>query len=92
MTHSALSSTAPGSDSRLAPRAWLHTDAPSLSLNGDWRYRWSPVASVSEDFATEGGEDDDPAWGELPVPSHWVLHGHGAPSYTNLQYPFPIDP
>ncbi|MCS5523969.1 DUF4981 domain-containing protein [Curtobacterium flaccumfaciens pv. oortii] len=91
MTHSALSSTAPGSDSRLAPRAWLHTDAPSLSLNGDWRFRWSPVASVSEDFATEGGEDD-PAWGELPVPSHWVLHGHGAPSYTNLQYPFPIDP
>lgn len=92
MTHSALSSTAPGSDSRLAPRAWLHTDAPSLSLNGDWRFRWSPVASVSEDFATEGGEDDDPAWGELPVPSHWVLHSHGAPSYTNLQYPFPIDP
>ncbi|PZE61906.1 glycoside hydrolase family 2 TIM barrel-domain containing protein [Curtobacterium sp. MCLR17_044] len=92
MTHSALSSTAPGSDSRLAPRAWLHTDAPSLSLNGDWRFRWSPVASVSEDFATEGGKDDDPAWGELPVPSHWVLHGHGAPSYTNLQYPFPIDP
>ncbi|PZF12956.1 glycoside hydrolase family 2 TIM barrel-domain containing protein [Curtobacterium sp. MCLR17_034] len=92
MTHSALSSTAPGSDSRLAPRAWLHTDAPSLSLNGDWRFRWSPVASVSEDFATEGGEDDDPAWGELAVPSHWVLHGHGAPSYTNLQYPFPIDP
>ncbi|WP_412161884.1 glycoside hydrolase family 2 TIM barrel-domain containing protein [Curtobacterium flaccumfaciens] len=92
MTHSALSSTAPGSDSRLAPRAWLHTDAPSLSLNGDWRFRWSPVASVSEDFATEGGEDDDPAWGELPVPSYWVLHGHGAPSYTNLQYPFPIDP
>jgi beta-galactosidase len=92
LTHSALSSTAPGSDSRLEPRAWLHTDAPSLSLNGDWRFRWSPVASVSEDFATEGGEDDDPAWGELPVPSHWVLHGHGAPSYTNLQYPFPIDP
>ncbi|PZE73131.1 beta-galactosidase [Curtobacterium sp. MCPF17_018] len=92
MTHSALSSTAPGSDSRLAPRAWLHTDAPSLSLNGDWRFRWSPVASVSEDFATDGGEDDDSAWGELPVPSHWVLHGHGAPSYTNLQYPFPIDP
>ncbi|MBF4614025.1 glycoside hydrolase family 2 TIM barrel-domain containing protein [Curtobacterium sp. VKM Ac-1376] len=92
MTITALLSTAPGSDSRLAPRAWLHTDAPSLSLNGDWRFRWSPVASVSEDFATDGPVDDDPAWGELPVPSHWVLHGHGAPSYTNLQYPFPIDP
>ncbi|WIB11715.1 glycoside hydrolase family 2 TIM barrel-domain containing protein [Curtobacterium sp. MCPF17_052] len=26
------------------------------------------------------------------MPSHWVLHGHGAPSYTNVQYPFPVDP
>jgi len=80
-----LASTAPGSDSRLAPRAWLHTDAPSLSLDGAWDFRWSPVASVELPTA-----DDD--WGSLPVPSHWVLHGHGAPSYTNLQYPFPIDP
>ncbi|OUD88187.1 Beta-galactosidase [Clavibacter michiganensis subsp. michiganensis] len=21
-----------------------------------------------------------------------MLHGHGSPAYTNLQYPFPIDP
>lgn len=81
----ALASTAPGSDTRLAPRAWLHTDAPSLSLDGDWDFRWSPVADVP----LPGVED---GWGSLPVPSHWVLHGHGAPSYTNLQYPFPIDP
>ncbi|MBF4605080.1 glycoside hydrolase family 2 TIM barrel-domain containing protein [Curtobacterium sp. VKM Ac-2884] len=95
MTNSALDdlhSTSPGSASRLPPRAALHTDAPSLSLNGDWRFRWSPVASVSDAFATDAAVEDDPAWGELPVPSHWVLHGHGSPSYTNLQYPFPIDP
>lgn len=85
MTIAALSSTSPGSDTRLSPRAWLHTDAPSLSLNGEWDFRWSPVADVPE----PGPEDE---WGTLPVPAHWVLHGHGAPSYTNLQYPFPIDP
>lgn len=85
MTIAALASTTPGSDSRLAPRAWLHTDAPSLSLNGEWDFRWSPVADVPE----PGPADE---WGTLPVPAHWVLHGHGAPSYTNLQYPFPIDP
>ncbi|WP_416394107.1 MULTISPECIES: glycoside hydrolase family 2 TIM barrel-domain containing protein [unclassified Curtobacterium] len=85
MTIAALSSTAPGSDTRLAPRAWLHTDAPTLSLNGEWDFRWSPVADVPD----PGPEDE---WGTIPVPSHWVLHGHGAPSYTNLQYPFPIDP
>ncbi|MGN6409501.1 MAG: glycoside hydrolase family 2 protein, partial [Curtobacterium sp.] len=81
----ALSSTTPGSDTRLSPRAWLHTDAPALSLNGEWDFRWSPVADVPE----PGPEDE---WGSIPVPAHWVLHGHGAPSYTNLQYPFPIDP
>ncbi|MET3452160.1 glycoside hydrolase family 2 TIM barrel-domain containing protein [Curtobacterium sp. 1544] len=85
MTIAALSSTSPGSDTRLSPRAWLHTDAPSLSLNGEWDFRWSPVADVPE----PGPEDE---WGTIPVPAHWVLHGHGAPSYTNLQYPFPIDP
>ncbi|MDR6574278.1 beta-galactosidase [Curtobacterium sp. 320] len=85
MTIAALSSTTPGSDTRLAPRAWLHTDAPALSLSGEWDFRWSPVADVPE----PGPEDE---WGTIPVPAHWVLHGHGAPSYTNLQYPFPIDP
>ncbi|WP_439693604.1 glycoside hydrolase family 2 TIM barrel-domain containing protein [Curtobacterium sp. SP.BCo] len=85
MTIAALSSTAPGSDTRLAPRAWLHTDAPTLSLDGEWDFRWSPVADVP----LPGPEDE---WGTIPVPAHWVLHGHGAPSYTNLQYPFPIDP
>jgi beta-galactosidase len=79
-----LHATAPGSVSRLAPRAALRTDAPSLSLNGDWDFRWSPVADAP-DFADPDG------WGTLPVPSHWVLHGHGSPSYTNVQYPFPID-
>ncbi|HET8952632.1 MAG TPA: glycoside hydrolase family 2 TIM barrel-domain containing protein, partial [Solirubrobacteraceae bacterium] len=38
-------------------------------------------------FRLDGG-----AWGELPVPSHWQLHGHGAPAYTNVAYPFPVDP
>jgi beta-galactosidase len=80
-----LHTTTPGSATRLAPRAWLHTDAPSVSLAGEWDFRWSPVADAP-DF------DDPDGWGTLPVPSHWVLHGHGAPSYTNVQYPFPIDP
>ncbi|WP_395879254.1 glycoside hydrolase family 2 TIM barrel-domain containing protein [Curtobacterium sp. 9128] len=80
-----LASTAPGSASRLAPRAWLHTDAPALSLNGSWDFRWSPVADAAP------FEDED-GWGTLPVPSHWVLHGHGAPIYTNVQYPFPVEP
>ncbi|MBF9071521.1 glycoside hydrolase family 2 TIM barrel-domain containing protein [Streptacidiphilus fuscans] len=35
---------------------------------------------------------DQGPWTELPVPAHWQLHGHGSPAYTNVSYPFPIDP
>ncbi len=77
----------PGSGRRTPPRARLRTDAPELSLDGDWDFRWAP-----------GGEPDGP-WETLPVPAHWVLHGlqdgtgrYGRPWYTNVRFPFPIDP
>ncbi|GAB3579019.1 glycoside hydrolase family 2 TIM barrel-domain containing protein [Leifsonia lichenia] len=92
-TDTYLSDTAPGRGARSAPRSWLHTDAPMLSLDGDWAFRLSPTAAVSEDVAAP--DYDDTGWDTLPVPSHWVLHGDGAygrPIYTNVQYPFPIDP
>ncbi|MFJ6574260.1 glycoside hydrolase family 2 TIM barrel-domain containing protein [Streptomyces sp. NPDC091292] len=84
---------APGRGALRPARSWLHSDAPSLSLNGPWRFRLSPTASQAEDFAAEGF--DDRSWDTIPVPSHWVLEGDGAygrPIYTNIQFPFPIDP
>jgi beta-galactosidase len=48
---------------------------------------------VAEDFAA--ADFDDHSWDSIPVPSHWVLQGDGAygrPIYTNIQFPFPIDP
>ncbi|GAA4146933.1 glycoside hydrolase family 2 TIM barrel-domain containing protein [Leifsonia shinshuensis] len=88
-----LADTAPFSGALRAPRSWLHSDAPSLSLNGDWRFRLSPTADLPEDVARPDLDDD--GWDTLPVPAHWVLHGdgrYGRPSYTNVQYPFPIEP
>lgn len=35
---------------------------------------------------------DVPEWRSIPVPSHWQLHGHGRPHYTNTVYPFPVNP
>jgi beta-galactosidase len=74
----------------MAPRAWFTSDAPALDLSGDWKFRWSPRADASLDFVAPGF--DDSGWGALPVPSHWQLHGYGAPAYTNIRYPFPVDP
>ena len=72
------------------PRAWIVSDAPRLSLNGTWRFRLSPTAAIEADVALP--TLDDSAWDETPVPSHWQLHGYGAPAYTNVLYPIPVDP
>jgi beta-galactosidase len=88
-----VSDTAPWRGALRPARSWLHSDAPSQSLNGPWRFRLSPTAAVAEDFACE--DFDDRGWDSIPVPAHWVLEGDGAygrPIYTNVQYPFPIDP
>jgi beta-galactosidase len=57
------------------------------SLNGDWKFNWSPVpGEAPEGFEKPDYKDTD--WADLPVPSNWQRHGHGYPIYTNVQYPF----
>ncbi len=67
---------------RVVPsRAHLTSDAPRLDLCGEW------------DFELTVGESTRS--GRMAVPSHWVLVGDGEwgrPAYTNVQYPFPVDP
>ncbi|RKN44952.1 glycoside hydrolase family 2 TIM barrel-domain containing protein [Streptomyces hoynatensis] len=76
---------------RRPPRAAFASDAGRLDLSGTWLFRLSPTAEGAPlDFLGPG--DPGPGFTELPVPSHWVLHGHGTPRYTNTAYPFPIDP
>ncbi|MGY0055499.1 glycoside hydrolase family 2 TIM barrel-domain containing protein [Streptomyces sp. LZ34] len=76
---------------RRAPRAHFTSDAGRLGLNGRWLLRLSPTADEAPlDFL--GPELPRGDWSQLPVPSHWVLHGHGVPRYTNTAYPFPVDP
>ncbi|MDZ5445944.1 glycoside hydrolase family 2 TIM barrel-domain containing protein [Micromonospora sp. 4G57] len=69
------------------PRARTRSDAGELSLDGRWRFAWSPTALSGKDPADPGD-----TWDEIQVPAHWQLCGYGAPAYTNLRYPFPIDP
>ncbi|WP_159620138.1 glycoside hydrolase family 2 TIM barrel-domain containing protein [Ruania rhizosphaerae] len=90
----------------LAPaRSWLTSDAPRIDLAGDWQFRLSPavpgtpgghgVLSEESPTAFAGPDYDATGWDTLAVPSHWVLaegFRHGKPIYTNVQYPFPVDP
>ena len=83
-----LTDRAPGGGLRTAARAWLRTDAPSLSLNGEWGFRLLdgapgapgatgvlPAGEAVDAVASVGY--DDAGWDEIPVPSHWVLQGDG---------------
>ena len=74
----------------LPSRAHMVSDAPTLSLNGSWRFRYSGGVQRSTDVADP--RLDDTTWPTIPVPGHWQLQGFGAPAYTNTNYPFPVDP
>lgn len=79
----------------LPPVAHLETSAPVVDLSGEWAFRWSP-RNAPDDLPGA----DTSTWGRMPVPASWVMPSldavhpapHGAPAYTNVQYPFPLDP
>ena len=76
----------------LAGRAWRPLVGPDvLCLDGTWRFSLWPSPAAAPD-GVEDDAFDDAGWSELPVPSNWPMHGHGAPIYTNVAYPFPVDP
>jgi beta-galactosidase/beta-glucuronidase len=61
------------------------------SLNGDWKFRHLKYpGQTPTDFAAESFSDSD--WSTLPVPSNWQMHGYDIPVYTNVNYPYPVDP
>ncbi|WP_238164309.1 glycoside hydrolase family 2 TIM barrel-domain containing protein [Kribbella pittospori] len=73
----------------LPPRAWLDDDAERIPLSGDWSFRLSPsVADAPDDLK----DPDTTGWDTIAVPGHWQLSGYGAPAYTNVVYPFPLEP
>jgi beta-galactosidase/beta-glucuronidase len=78
----------------LNPGARAYDEGPGpfiLSLNGRWRFYLVPnPAATPEGF--QHPEFEDEAWDEIRVPGNWQLQGHGTPIYTNVVYPFPIDP
>jgi len=57
------------------------------SLNGQWKFHWSPNPS-SRPIDFYQAKFDVSEWDPIPVPSNWQLQGYGVPIYTNIEYPF----
>ncbi|MBP7707316.1 MAG: DUF4981 domain-containing protein [Candidatus Aminicenantes bacterium] len=61
------------------------------SLNGVWKFRWSPrPADRPLDFWKPAA--DVSAWADTPVPSNWMLQGYDYPVYVNIPYEFALNP
>lgn len=63
----------------------------SLSLNGTWKFHWSPRPEGKiENFFLPNF--DDTQWVNFPVPANWEVNGYGTPIYISAGYPFKINP
>jgi beta-galactosidase len=60
-----------------------------LSLNGIWSFNFSPVP---EQAPADFFKSRVTAWKTIDVPSNWELRGYGIPIYTNVIYPFRVNP
>lgn len=74
------------SENRLKPRSYCIPEGKSeyLLLNGMWNFAYfSRDIDVPEKIKK---------WDKIPVPSCWQSLGYENPNYTNINYPFPVDP
>lgn len=71
------------SENRLPQRAYYIPTGYTL-LNGDWKFKFYSRDIDEEVEITE--------WDTIDVPSCWQARGYEKPYYTNVQYPYPVDP
>ena len=74
----------------------------TLSLNGDWHFRWTktPEGKIDDFYRTDydvrksltSGQSVVSQWNTLAVPANWEVNGYGTPIYVSAGYPFKIDP
>ena len=56
-----------------------------------WAFHFAPCMSDAPSVQPGVGFDTS-AWDVIQVPLSWEMAGHGQPIYTNVRYPFPLDP
>ncbi len=73
-------------DNRLSQRSYYIPESKDgyTLLNGEWDFKYYERDYEEDKIITE--------WDTIPVPSCWQLYGYDRPNYTNVNYPYPVDP
>ena len=64
-----------------------------VNLCGDWNFRYYPTINDVDDFTCPSFSSD--GMETITVPRSWqsvLNHGYDTPNYTNVNYPYPVDP
>lgn len=62
-----------------------------MDISGMWRFFWTKTPAEAP-VGFEAVAYDDSSWDNFPVPGNWEVNGYGVPIYTNVTYPFPLNP
>ena len=62
-----------------------------IQLDGKWRFMYAQnIEKAPKDFFRK--DFDASSWSYIQVPGSWELQGFDAPIYTDVSYPFPVNP
>ncbi|KAJ5794333.1 Glycoside hydrolase family 2 N-terminal [Penicillium paradoxum] len=59
-----------------------------ISLNGTWKFHHDASPFEAPDWSSA----DIFSWNDIKVPGMWQLQGYSHPTYTNVNYPFHVNP
>lgn len=69
-----------------------HSDRIQI-LNGLWKFKYyDSVYDLEEKFYEIADDSLLDNYDQIPVPGVWQNFGYDSHQYTNVRYPFPIDP
>lgn len=84
-----LPSHVPLNSYRSIESALFSTKKNKISLNGNWHFK---LFNRPEEILNADEIIDPCSWPTIQVPSNWQLQGHDHPIYTNIKYPFEVNP
>lgn len=71
--------------------AYKNEKKKQYSLNGTWNFCYvNHLSDIPTGF--EQSDFDISAWDKIEVPSCWQMKGYGKKHYSNVRFPYPVNP